>query len=90
MLLFYKFKSKTFQIGSDMHSYNTRQRHEHRQSQHRLELAASLPQNIGPKLLNRLPDHIKQATDLNSFKKLLKRYLVEETCYSVEEFMGSN
>ncbi len=87
MLIFYKFKSSSFQTGSDVHEYNTRQRHQHRQSQHRLEISASLPQNMGPKLFNKLPDHIKLENNHKIFKNKLKKFLVEESFYSVGEFL---
>lgn len=38
-----------------MHYYNKRQVHQHRQTSYRLKMAADLPQNIDPKLLNTLP-----------------------------------
>lgn len=34
-----------------MHYYNTKQVHQHRQTFHRLKMAADLPQNIDTKLL---------------------------------------
>lgn len=42
-----------------MQYYNTRQVHQHRQTTHRLKMAADLSQNIDPKLLNTLPKAIK-------------------------------
>lgn len=87
MLLFYRFKSLNFQTGSTIHGYNTRYRDQHRQTSHRLELAASLPQNIGAKLFNRLPENIKILRTYQTFKTSLQRLLLDGAFYSVEEFL---
>jgi hypothetical protein len=87
-IIFYKFKYSVFKIGADIHSYNTRHKYNHRQTSHRLDLAASLPQNIGPKLYNKLPGYIKENnSSSNSFKNKLKKFLMEGAFYSVGEFM---
>ncbi len=86
--MYYKFKSTVAITGVDFHNYNTRQRHYHRQSSHRLELAASLPQNIGPKLFNKLPENLKLENTQSKFKILLTNYLLNRTCYSITEFLN--
>ena len=87
MLTFYKLKFVSFQTGTNTHIYNTRQRDQHRQTSHRLGIAASLPQNIGPKLFNKIPNEIKLQTNPNTFKNSLKRFLIERAFYSVDEFL---
>lgn len=85
MLLFYKFKSTEI-AGINIHNYNTRQRGQHRQTSHRLEVASWLPQNMGPKLFNNLPDFIKNELSHKKFKFLLHKYLMERACYSISEY----
>ncbi len=87
LLIFYRFKSTTFVTGATVHNYDTRHRLEHRQLSHRLELASTLPQNIGPKLFNKLPLHIRETDVLNNFKRFLYNFLVEEAFYSVNEYL---
>ena len=87
IIIFHKLKSHNIITGSDTHSYNTRHRHEHRQTTHRLQLAAVLPENIGPKLFNKLPNYIRAENRKNTFKLLLKKLLLEGACYSVDEFL---
>jgi len=42
---------------------------------------------MGIKLFNKLPVNIKHAKDRNSFKVMLRKVLVEQCLYSVEEFL---
>ncbi len=72
-----------------MHTYNTRHRHTHRQTSHRLELTAGLPENMGPKLFNSLPETIKREVNPNKFKTALKKLLVEKACYTVGGFFSN-
>lgn len=88
MLLYYNFNYDSIQVGSDVHNYNTRSRDQHRQVPHRLQLSASLPQNIGPKLYNKLPQNIKLEKQPSKFKKLLSNYLLQKAFYSVGEFLS--
>lgn len=86
VLIFYKFRGNKIETGADIHNYKTRHRHQHRQIQHRLQLAASLPQNVGPKLFNVLPENIKLEHNQVKFENELKNYLLERACYSLDEF----
>lgn len=87
--MYYKFKSETYLTGADFHSYNTRQKTDHRPFAHRLELSANLPKNIGPKLYNKLPLQIKLENSEKKFEKLLRSFLIERACYSVNEFLNA-
>jgi hypothetical protein len=51
VIMFHKFKINFIQTGADLHDYNTRNKN-HRQTLHRIDISASLPQNLGPKLFN--------------------------------------
>jgi len=73
--------------GCDFHNYNTRQRSLFRTENHRLKLHETLPFQAGVKLINRLPDNIKNVHNLRLFKIKLKQYLLNKSYYSVEEFM---
>jgi hypothetical protein len=44
--------------------------------------------NKGISLYNKVPDHIKQKDNFNSFKKGLRSFLLKHSFYSVDEFMS--
>lgn len=46
MVLFYEYKSHSITTGGYWHTYRTRQRREHKQTSHSLELAPRVSQNI--------------------------------------------
>ena len=43
---------------------------------------------IGPKLLNRLPRNITLANDVDSFKKLFKTYLFNQSAYEIKKLVA--
>jgi hypothetical protein len=43
--------------------------------------------NMGIKLYNKVPDHIKMRDTSGSFKRDLKSFLLQHSFYSVDEFM---
>lgn len=75
--------------GSNIHHYETRSRDNYRSQPHRLTLTHHLPEQVGVRLINRLPDDIKQLTNFSLFKIRLKRFLVQNAYYSVQEFLDS-
>ena len=45
--------------------------------------------NMGTKIYNKLPDHIKGKDSYKTFKKELRAFLLHHTFYSAEEFISS-
>lgn len=72
--------------GRQVHQYDTRGRDIYREQQHRLEITHHLPKQTGIRLINKLPNNIKQINNMNIFKNSLKRLLVKNSFYSVTEF----
>ena len=72
--------------GNSMHGYNTRVRNDFRVSQHRTTAFERLPSQIGIKLLNILPESLKNLENPILFKRELKRDLVRFAFYTEEEF----
>ncbi|KAG8331430.1 hypothetical protein J6590_042199 [Homalodisca vitripennis] len=70
------------------YSYEARGKESYRAEQHRIVAFERLPSKAGVKFLNRLPEGLIQSDNLNQFKALLKRLLVSNAFYSVEEFMA--
>jgi hypothetical protein len=44
--------------------------------------------NLGTKLYNKLPKYIENLENLKPFKKQLKAYLLQQTFYSVDEYLS--
>ena len=90
MLVYCVSKMKLTQ-GSDIHGINTRHRNVFRQNSHRLEVSSRLPAQAGVRMLNQLPDDVRRYVDFPKlFKTHLKRFLVQNAFYSVDEFMEYN
>ncbi|KAG8325259.1 hypothetical protein J6590_072304 [Homalodisca vitripennis] len=75
--------------GGDVHQYGTRGRDNFRTSQYRLTLSQHLPQQVGVRLINKLPESVKNSINQNQLKTRLKCLLVSKAFYSVDEFMTS-
>ncbi|KAG8286085.1 hypothetical protein J6590_068040 [Homalodisca vitripennis] len=73
--------------GRDVHQYGTRGRDNFRLDQHRTTAYGRLPSQVGVRLINRLPEGIKNINDPNQFKARLKHFLVSKAFYSVDEFI---
>jgi uncharacterized protein YicC (UPF0701 family) len=44
--------------------------------------------NLGTKLYNKLPNYLKNLESLKHFKKQLRAFLLQETFYSVNEYLS--
>lgn len=69
------------------HNYCTRFSNHLQYPIHRLKLFESTPHYIGFKLYNKLPNSIKML-NLNSFKIVVKKLLIEREYYDVKDFLG--
>ena len=58
-----------------------------RTAQYKLQVAERLPSNVGVKLLNKLPERIRNEASKTLFKVKLKHYLLQHAFYTVGEFM---
>uniref|UniRef100_A0A1B6LVS9 Reverse transcriptase domain-containing protein n=1 Tax=Graphocephala atropunctata TaxID=36148 RepID=A0A1B6LVS9_9HEMI len=65
--LYCRFKCELLQ-GRDVHQYGTRGRDSFRIEQHRTTAFEHLPSQVGVRLINRLPEGIKQLNDPNKIK----------------------
>lgn len=69
------------------HSYCTRDAHKLGAVPRRLARSEKLTYVMGPTVYNRLPDVIVNVDNVNIFKIKLKHWLVEQTFYSVDDFL---
>ncbi|KAG8290689.1 hypothetical protein J6590_077838 [Homalodisca vitripennis] len=84
-----KINTNIEDVKGQVHQYGTRGRDNFRTSQYRLMLSQHLPQQIGVRLINKLPESVKNSINQNQLKTRLKCLLVSKTFYSVDEFMTS-
>jgi hypothetical protein len=74
--------------NEDIHNYNTRSKLNLHVNQCNTVLLKKGVINIGISLYNKVPEQIKSKINLNSFKRNLKSFLLEQSMYSVDEFMS--
>lgn len=70
-----------------LHPYNTRHRNNIIPTHHNLEIYKKKPVYAGAKFFKKLPNKLKQESNVNKFKYELKLYLIDKSIYSLEEFM---
>jgi len=83
-----KANSSVLKKHNDVHSHNTRNKDKFTIESHRTELFAKLPEQIGKKLLNSLPELIRKEHNINVFSNKLKALLINHPLYSVQEFFS--
>src|SRR5436190_6292053 len=80
----------TLEQGSQIHNYETRGRCNYRLQKHRTTAFAKLPKQVGVRLINGLPEVLKNVPNLNQFKARIKHQLVSHAFYSVDEFLTNS
>lgn len=87
LLLFMVKNRELFPLNHDMHSIGTRQQQNFHLPSVHLEKYQSGPHYMGLKLYNALPAFLKtESHNPVRFKLSLKKFLLESTIYSIEEF----
>ncbi|KAG8300537.1 Dynactin subunit 4 [Homalodisca vitripennis] len=81
-VIMYCFSKYVLVCGREVHQYETRGRDNFRTQQQRLMLSQHLPQQVDVRLINRLPESVKNSNNTNQFKTHLKRLLVSKAFYS--------
>ena len=83
----YQNKHK-FLVHSDHHSYNTRQKNNIYNSKHKHTFYEKSPIFAGCQLFNKLPKKMKEEKTFTKFKTSLKKLLVNQSFYSIKEFVN--
>jgi hypothetical protein len=78
---------EVFIRNHQVHQHNTRYKNSVHVNHFRSTLAQSSPHFMASKIYNRLPQEIRNCSDLTKFKKKLKSFLVDKAYYSLEEFL---
>lgn len=83
----YIFKNKSkFLLNSDCHRFNTRNKNNYRMPLNRLNICKNMPNSLGLKIFNALPDSLKLIHCFNLFKGKLRSFLMENPFYSLDEY----
>lgn len=86
-LCVYVFLNKAkFRQNFMIHHFNTRQRSDFHIPTYNLSITKNAPNILGIKLFNSLPADLKNINNLLRFKKELKKFLVNKSIYSLNEF----
>jgi len=83
-----KLNNKGFKQNSDIHDYKTCRRSDFQTHFCRTNMLKKSVINLGTKLYNRLPNHLKNLEDLKPFKKQVKALLLQQSFYSIEEYLS--
>ena len=87
-LVYMKSNSNTFITNANVHSYNTRRKEDLYIVPCNTSLCKNNFNNLGLRLLNHLPQYIKEIPALCKFKITLKTFLLKHCFYSIDEFLS--
>jgi len=83
-----KLNNKGLKQNSAIHDHQTRHRLDFQTHIFRTNMLKKSVNNLGTKLYNRLPNHLKNLEDLKPFKKQVKAFLLQQSIYSIEEYVS--
>ena len=72
----------------EIHKHNTRSKNDLYQQYCNTSKYQKSVLNMGTKLFNKLPSHIKHLYDYNKFKKEIKNILLVSSFYTIAEFFS--
>jgi hypothetical protein len=70
------------------HDYKTRNKSDFQIQFCRTNIFKKSVNNLGTKLYNKLPNYLKRLENSKLFKKQLKLFLLQQTFYSVDEYLS--
>ena len=85
---FIKVNNKWLKQNFDLHVYKTWHRLDFQTQFCRTNILKKSVNNFGTKLYNKLPNYLKNKENLKLFKKQLKSFLLQQTFYSVDEYLS--
>jgi hypothetical protein len=80
---------QSFELNANVHNHNTRRKMDIRIKSYTTNMYKNSVINMGTKIYNKLPDHMKETDSYKPFKETLKSFLLLHTFYSVEELLSS-
>lgn len=86
--IYYVRRNVTLHAVGELHNYSTRHGNHIRTEQHRTSMYKKNPTYAGMYLYNYLPGYIKQESEFGKFTKELKKFLLSNVFYSVDEYLS--
>ena len=86
--MYVKNRLSDYPIQKDVHQYNTRNRNKLYTPLCRLTSTMPGPHLMSIKIINKLPDEIKNISNNNKFKMELKKLLLPKAYYSINEYFN--
>jgi hypothetical protein len=83
-----KLNNKGLKQNSAIHDYKIRHRSDFQTQFCRTNMLKKSVNNLGTKLYNTLPNHLKNLEDLKPFKKQVKTLLLQQSFYSIKEYLS--
>jgi hypothetical protein len=83
-----KLNNKGLKQNLAKHNHKTRHRSDFHTQFCRTNMLKKKSVILGTKLYNRLPNHFKNVGDFKPFKKQVKTILLQESFYSIEEYLS--
>jgi hypothetical protein len=87
MAYYIKVNNKRLKQNLAIHDYETRHRSDFQTQFCRTDIFKKNVINLGTTLYDKLPNYIKNLENLKPFKKQLKAFLLQQTFYSVDEYL---
>jgi hypothetical protein len=88
VITFARLNSHQITTNEDVHTHNTRRKNDFHASAHSLAMFTRSPLYAGSLLYNKLPLRLKKITNNIYFRKQLKAYLIDQSHYSLDEFLS--
>ena len=87
MVYYIKVSNKGLKQSLAIHDYETRHKSDFQTQFFRTDIFKKSVINLGTKLY-KLPDYFKNLQNLKPFKKQFKAFLLQQTFYSVDEYLS--
>ena len=87
-MYYFKLNNKGLKQNLAIHDYKTRHTSDFQTQFCRTDIFKKSVNNLVTKLYNKLPNYLKNLENLKPFKKQLKAFLLQQTFYSVDDYLS--
>jgi hypothetical protein len=87
-IYYIKLNNKELKQNVAIHDNKTQHRLDFQTQFCRTDIFKKSVNNLGTKFYNKLPNYLKNLESLKHFKKQLKVFLLQQTFYSVDEYLS--
>jgi hypothetical protein len=90
IVYYIKLNISRFEENSDRDDYNAQQRSDLQPMYYRIDIFKQSENNMGIKLYNHLPSHLKILKNTQLFIRKIKSFLLQQIFYSVQDYLSYN